>query len=113
MQSTISELYVDPNTLKATVQWSKGDNTRGVGSQVAVPTALKVGGTYLIYSEVKYQYVPTVGYVMAKAGVALKPKRVFPAFVLYLMRSLVSRMTGWQRSRSRGWEFMKHSRPQI
>jgi Flp pilus assembly protein TadG len=71
LQSTISELYVDPNTLKATVQWSKGDNTRGVGSQVAVPTALKVGGTYLIYSEVKYQYVPTVGYVMAKAGVAL------------------------------------------
>ena len=36
-----------------------------------VPTALLVGGTYLIFSEVNYQYVPTVGYVMAKTGVSL------------------------------------------
>jgi Flp pilus assembly protein TadG len=71
LQSTISELYVDPNTLVARVQWSQGANTRAVGSPVAVPTALKIGGTYLIFSEVKYQYVPTVGYVMAKTGIAL------------------------------------------
>jgi Flp pilus assembly protein TadG len=71
LQSTISELYVDPNTLVARVQWSQGVNTRATGSTVAIPTALKIAGTYLIYSEVKYQYVPTVGYVMAKAGIAL------------------------------------------
>jgi Flp pilus assembly protein TadG len=71
LQSTISELYVDPNTLIARVQWSQGVNTRATGSTVAIPTALKIAGTYLIYSEVKYQYVPTVGYVMAKAGIAL------------------------------------------
>jgi Flp pilus assembly protein TadG len=71
LQSTISELYVDPNTLVARVQWSQGANPRATGSTVAIPTALKVGGSYMIYSEVKYQYVPTVGYVMAKAGIAL------------------------------------------
>jgi Flp pilus assembly protein TadG len=71
LQSTISELYVDPNTLVARVQWSQGVNTRAPGSTVAIPTSLKVGGTYLIYSEVRYQYVPTVGYVMAKTGIPL------------------------------------------
>ncbi len=71
LQSTISELYVDPNTLVARVQWSQGAFPRATGSTVAIPTALKVGGSYMIYSEVKYQYVPTVGYVMAKAGIAL------------------------------------------
>jgi Flp pilus assembly protein TadG len=71
VQSTLSELYVDPNTLQARVQWSKGSNARAVSSTVPIPTALQVGGTYLIYSEVSYQYVPTVGYVMAKTGIAL------------------------------------------
>jgi Flp pilus assembly protein TadG len=71
LQSTISELYVDPNTLVARVQWSQGAVPRAIGSPVAIPTALKVGGAYMIYSEVKYQYVPTVGYVMAKTGIAL------------------------------------------
>jgi len=71
LQTTISELYVDPNTLVARVQWSKGANPRATSSPVAIPTALKVGGAYMIYSEVSYQYVPTVGYVMAKTGIAL------------------------------------------
>jgi Flp pilus assembly protein TadG len=71
LQSTISELYVDPNSLVARVQWSKGANPRATSSPVAIPTALKVAGAYMIYSEVKYQYVPTVGYVMAKTGIAL------------------------------------------
>jgi hypothetical protein len=38
---------------------------------LAVPAALAVADTYLICSEVSYRYVPTVGYVMAKAGVNL------------------------------------------
>ena len=33
--------------------------------------ALQIGGTYLIYSEVTYKYVPTVGYLLAKAGIDL------------------------------------------
>jgi Flp pilus assembly protein TadG len=71
VKSTITELYVDPNTLAARVQWSKGSVPRAAGSAVAIPTALQVGGTYLIYSEVSYLYVPSVGYVMGKAGINL------------------------------------------
>ena len=81
-QAKISELYVDSSTLQARVQWSKsatfdssGNVTlapgRAVSSIVTIPTQLAVGGTYLIFSEVSYLYVPTIGYVMAKAGVNL------------------------------------------
>jgi Flp pilus assembly protein TadG len=68
---TITELYVDPSTLKARVQWSQGSAPRAVGSTVVIPSALATGGTYLIFSEVSYLYTPTIGYVMAKAGVTL------------------------------------------
>jgi Flp pilus assembly protein TadG len=64
VRSTITELYVDPSTLAARVQWSKGSAPRTAGTTVAIPTALQVGGTYLIYSEVSYAFVPTVGYVL-------------------------------------------------
>jgi Flp pilus assembly protein TadG len=64
VRSTITELYVDPNTLAARVQWSKGSAPRTAGTTVAIPTALQTGGTYLIYSEVSYTFVPTVGYVL-------------------------------------------------
>jgi Flp pilus assembly protein TadG len=82
-QSTITELYVDPTTLKARVQWSKASTFNSSGSVVlgtsshspsdivTIPAALAVGGTYLIWSEVSYKYVPAIGYVMAKAGVTL------------------------------------------
>lgn len=70
-QSTITELYVDPTTLAARVQWSQGTAARAAGTTVTIPTELKVAGTYMIFSEVKYQYVPAVGYVMAPAGVNL------------------------------------------
>jgi Flp pilus assembly protein TadG len=71
LSGTITELYVDPNTLQARVQWSKGSAPRAISSTVAIPSALAVGDSYLIFSEVSYQYVPTVGYVMAKAGITL------------------------------------------
>ncbi|WP_409363377.1 TadE/TadG family type IV pilus assembly protein [Bradyrhizobium sp. AUGA SZCCT0274] len=71
LNSTITELYVDPTTKIARVQWSKGAVPRGTGSTVAIPSALQVGDTYLIYSEVSYKYVPAIGYVMAKAGINL------------------------------------------
>ena len=73
-KAAISELYVNPSTLKATVQWNQtyqGATARAVGSTVTIPSALAVGGTYLIFSEVSYLYTPTVGYVMAKAGITL------------------------------------------
>lgn len=69
--STITELYIDPSTLVARVQWSQGTTPRTAGNAVTIPTALKVAGTYLIWSEVSYRYVPAVGYVMLPAGVNL------------------------------------------
>lgn len=70
LQTTISELYVDAN-LNVRVQWSKGSAPRATGSTVALPTALKVADTYLIWGEVSYQYVPTIGYVMSRTGIRL------------------------------------------
>jgi Flp pilus assembly protein TadG len=81
--STITELYVDPATLQATVQWSRSATINAAGNVVlgtghtvntvitTVPSALAVADTYLIWSEVSYLYKPTVGYVMAKAGITL------------------------------------------
>jgi Flp pilus assembly protein TadG len=71
VNATITELYVDPTTKQARVQWSKGAAPRTAGAAVPIPTALQIGGTYLIYSEVNYQFVPTIGYVMAKTGITL------------------------------------------
>ncbi len=73
LNTRVSQIYVDPATLTGKVIWSKGSGMadRTANSSIAVPTALQVGGTYLIYSEVNYRYVPAVGYMMDKAGVAL------------------------------------------
>ena len=69
--STITELYVDPSTHAARVQWSKGTTPRTTSSIVTIPATLQVDGTYLIFSEVSYKYVPTIGYVMAKGGITM------------------------------------------
>lgn len=82
----ISEIYVNASKV-AKVQWSVGATVASVGGAatatllatpphnpgtvVTIPSALAIPGTYLIWSEVSYQYVPAVGYVMAKAGVNL------------------------------------------
>ena len=71
VQATITELFVDPITLKARVQWSVGSAPRSTSSVVGIPTALVVPGSYLIMGEVSYLYVPTVGYVMSKSGINL------------------------------------------
>jgi Flp pilus assembly protein TadG len=70
-RATISELYIDPNTLVARVQWSNGSSPRAVSSTVVIPSGLAVAGTYLIFSEVSYRYTPAVGYVMATTGINL------------------------------------------
>ena len=64
-------MYVVPGTLVVKVQWSKGSAPRATGSTITIPTELKVGGTYLIFSEVSYRYVPAVGKVMSMSGVNL------------------------------------------
>lgn len=80
--ATMSELYIDPATGAARVQWSKGDAPRGIGSSVTVPADLIAKdasnkifpGQYLIFTEAHYLYVPAVGQVMGKAGVTLSDK---------------------------------------
>jgi len=67
VSATITELYVDPSTLQAHVQWSKGSVPRTQKSAVTIPTTLAVGGTYLIFSEVSYVYTPSVGYALKSA----------------------------------------------
>lgn len=83
--STITELYVDPMTHVVTVQWSRASTITATGTVVlgtghtagstvtTVPTALAVGGTYLIWSEVSYLYKPAVSYagLIATAGINL------------------------------------------
>jgi Flp pilus assembly protein TadG len=73
VQGTISELYINPDTLKARVQWSQGVETHADGDVIDIPDALKVGGSYLIYSEVKYKYVPSVAWFINKTdGITLR-----------------------------------------
>jgi Flp pilus assembly protein TadG len=80
LNATISELYVDPATKTAKVIWTTGKGLwgtgegmtlRAVGDTITIPPALKIDGTYLIFSEVNYKYVPAVAYLMAKDGIIL------------------------------------------
>ena len=70
LTATISELYVEPNTLVARVQWSTGAAPRAAKSTMAIPAALQVAGSYLIYSEVSYTFMPAVPWIM-KGGITL------------------------------------------
>src|SRR3954447_24024520 len=82
-QATLTELWVDPATHQARVQWSKastfnaagnvilGVSSHSPGDIITIPAALNVDDSYLIWSEVSYKYVPAVGYVMAPAGITL------------------------------------------
>jgi Flp pilus assembly protein TadG len=73
LKTRVSEIYIDPATLSGKVIWSKGSGMLDYppNSTIVVPTALQIAGTYLIYSEVSYKYIPAVGYVTDKAGVDL------------------------------------------
>jgi Flp pilus assembly protein TadG len=70
VNARIVEFYVDANLVVRQI-WSATSGTTPPTGSVTVPTALKIAGTYLIYSEVAYNYVPFVGYVMAKTGINL------------------------------------------
>jgi len=72
VQGTITELYINPTTLKARVQWSQGAAPHTAGDIIDIPDALKIAGTYLILSEVRYKYVPSVAWFLNKAdGITL------------------------------------------
>jgi len=82
---TISEIYVDASKI-AKIQWSKSatlslvsgapkavltNSSHSKGDVVTIPPGLQVPGTWLIFSEIDYKYVPAVGYMMNKLGVTL------------------------------------------
>jgi len=71
LDSTVTELYVDPATLVARGAMEQGQRGADGGEHGCDPDLrLQVGGTYLIYSEVSYAFVPTVGYVLKKLDYA-------------------------------------------
>ena len=68
LKVTVSAVSIDNNNV-AKVSWSCTLNgtKRGVNSTVSLPTALNVANSQLIWSEVSYNYVPTIGYVVTGA----------------------------------------------
>ena len=65
LKVVVSAVAIDANGV-ATVTWSDTLNgtKRAVGSTVSLPSALNVANSTLIWSEVNYNYVPTIGYVV-------------------------------------------------
>jgi hypothetical protein len=74
LKQSIVELWVN-SSKQARVQCAvNSDGSPGATPGtvfVNIPASLQVANTYVIYSSVSYNYVPTVGYVMNKAGVTL------------------------------------------
>jgi Flp pilus assembly protein TadG len=70
VNARIVELYIDAGLAVHQI-WTATRGAAPPTGTVAVPTALKVAGSYLIYSEVSYNYVPAVGFVMTKTGINL------------------------------------------
>lgn len=68
LKVTVSAVNIDANGI-AKVAWSDTLNgtKRAVNSTVTVPPALNTPSTQLIWSEVRYNYVPTIGYVVTGA----------------------------------------------
>ena len=65
---TLSAVSIDANGI-AKVAWSDSlhGTKRTVGSTVTLPPALNVPNSQLIWSEVSYNYVPPIGYVLTGA----------------------------------------------
>jgi len=70
VNARIVELYIDAGLAVHQI-WTATSGAAPPTGTVAVPTALKVPKSYLIYSEVSYNYVPAVGFVMTKTGINL------------------------------------------
>jgi Flp pilus assembly protein TadG len=77
MKASIHQVYLDPNTKTAKVVWSRGSAPLTKNSVYAVPAGLVgkdasgnwLANQYLIVGDVKYNYVPVIGWVVSKAGV--------------------------------------------
>ncbi len=65
LKVTVSCVTIDANG-KATVSWSDTFQgaAHGKGSAVTLPPALNVANTSIIWTEVQYNYTPTIGYVL-------------------------------------------------
>lgn len=78
---TISELYIDPSSGNARIQWSVGAAPRAVSSVVQIPSSMIakdpqthaiVPNQYIILSEVNTVFTPSLGYYgMMSAAVTL------------------------------------------
>jgi Flp pilus assembly protein TadG len=78
---TISELYIDPSTGNARVQWSVGSTPRSRSSVVPIPSSMIatdpttnaiIANQYIIFSEVNTVYTPSLGsFGMMHAAVTL------------------------------------------
>jgi Flp pilus assembly protein TadG len=68
LKVTVSAVNIDANGI-AKVAWSDAHNgtPRAPNSTVTLPSALNVANSQLIWSEVHYNYVPTIGYVITGA----------------------------------------------
>jgi len=68
LKVTVSAVTIDANGV-AKIAWSDTLNgtARAVNSTVALPSALNVPNTQLIWSEVHYNYVPSIGHVVTGA----------------------------------------------
>jgi Flp pilus assembly protein TadG len=62
---TVSGVTID-NHGNATIDWSNSLNgtARSKGDAVTLPGTLAASGTYYVWGEVKYDYTPTLGYVL-------------------------------------------------
>ena len=65
LKVTVSQVTIDANGT-AKIAWSDTRNgtAQTVGATVSLPTALKIPNTSLIWSQVSYDYRPTIGYVI-------------------------------------------------
>ncbi len=63
IEAVISQIYVDANKI-AKVKWSKASNAtvHACNEVITIPTGLQVPNTYLIMSEVTYNFKPVVGF---------------------------------------------------
>lgn len=80
LKAMIHQVYLDPNTKTAKVVWSRatsGTTPLAKNTVYPVPAGLVgkdssgnwLANQYLIVGEVNYKYVPTIGWVLSKAGV--------------------------------------------
>ena len=63
LKITVSCISIDANRV-ATVKWSVTRNGTVKSGSITLPSALQVANTQLLFGEVSYTYIPTVGRVI-------------------------------------------------